>query len=513
MSRKNERRIVEAFVTVIGALRLSPPSLRDLIEELAIGAHKPQASPEMTAEHGATAEEAKIAGAPLSSFPRNPHVDVGRGRLLDGPDGPQRDSDFELHGATARVLAHLLVTGCIDAAEVIAYQVRDGSGTVCDRLENARSTISKTRMAIKGLGVCIPERDGKDRHETHWTLERDPHPVVTFSVDIANEAAQLARELLDQARFDKAASAAIEAIKQDTLILQAHEILCAAALKLGSNEFVDVAQLKQSRDKLTDRVTHLERILQIIANSSSEIDGNKYWDVLPTTRDALRAEGDRLKEAVNSVNAVFGPLLDRLSPDGDRANKVVQNLRHLQLGVDRAMEHPLASKLFAYKGAQRLRDQAVRRLPANCHTEERNWVNAILMMNTIDPAISPDIRAICIATKYQILQAQDPNDGEQGVEAQWARVWDLAKDRFYTVNGSPASDEDVAKILHWPWSHVQAVRDWQRVHRPFSLEYDLGSCDMDNVASQEDVEDQPRKNGRVKVAQEPFEDFGREVLE
>lgn len=508
MSRRDEVRIVRVLIVLLRLLDLPPAAIRLLVNALAKEAGGAMVRPAGAQVANGDMHAPEIAGFPRSRFKDRPYVDVCRGLLRDGEKGPVvRSPDDEFFpGATRPVLAHLLQHGQIHQVDALAYQIDNSLGTVASRKKNALGTISKLRRSTPGMGITI-ERPGRKCHSSEWVLVRQDCQV-TFSVDIAREIAARARQKLSQNKPASAATTAIEAKQVDEEVLEVDEVLCQAALMLGPTGFGWIENLKSSVEKLEKRLVHISRCMAVVDRSLKPLVGGQVGD-LQDVRARLQAESDRLTPTVGAVRDSFGDLLDGLLPADKEACETTQRLRDLHIGVDRAMSDPLGQRLLDHWRVNRLRDQAESRLPGDCDAAERiaerTWVNAIVMMIALTPSVTPNICCICKGAEFEIMETQDPTDGDDRAEARWARKWDRAKDLQYTIHGERVRDEELARLLRWPWERVKAVLEWINGRHPKGSDYLDRISGLDEQEPECDLDEEPPRNGSLRKDEEPYE--------
>jgi len=434
----------------------------------------------------------KIAGVPLGDFKHGPYLEVGRGILHDGPGGTILPRNV-LSGAMKSILAHLLINREIHLMEVLATQVKRGSGTIAERKRHAESTIAKLKRATNGMGLSIAKKGG--RHSVEWVLERDARSPVVFSVELASDLAISAQHQLGKDKPCCAIATALKALRCDDHVHSAHLILCTAAAKVGPGGFNDRVRLRKSVDVIRERAEQIDKCLEIIDRASAA-NGDEVTEDLKYVGKRFRVERDQHCAIITQVGERFPDLFERERPEDSRANEAIVALRDKNLGLDDARRNPLAMTVLEPRCVERVRARAQSELPATStckeRTERSSLVNTLILAKAIDPNVPANIRWVCKAIDHDMWKVFNPPSGDDTNEARLARELDAAKMRLFQRLERDPTSEEVSAELGWSVSKILEIEDWSKKNKPGPI----------------DQVDQEQRKRRKKRSDDPEDDPG-----
>ncbi len=409
-----------------------------------------------------------LAGVPPSKFKRTPYFQVGRGVLRDGRNGPVMATNV-LKGADRKILAHLLIHGSIHVAHVIAYRVNDDLGSIRERKRNAEVAIAKIKRAVRGI-LTIGKKD--DCHSLVWVVERNEATRVEFSVELALLRAERARQELDDNKPCAALTGALDAIDEDDCIQLAHEVVCLAALMVGTGLPLDEFRVWKSALVLEKRMTQLSRIREIIRRSVPLIDDEDVEKEFREIDVGFSEERQRLESARGRATERFGDPYGQALPNDRVANETIAQWRREDLSLDKTRNHPLAETVLGHPSVERLRNKAEKRARDEKELdpqEVRLTVNNIVFVKALDGRIPPRIRLICVHVAAEIKRTLWTSCWDS-IEGRAARALRKAKVAFWTEYERDPSPEELAEKLGWTVERVKEIEAWIRLQGPDPLD-------------------------------------------
>lgn len=496
---RNHEQMQTHLKSLLKKLRTLQAALQEVVDEIPMC---------VAAGNGAKLPDPTIAGIPWDEFKSKPFVAVSRGKLLDGVKGPDTNR-WSLRGAERPVLTHLLLHDSIHALEVVAYQAKNGSGTIFNRKRHAETTIAKLKPAATKLGLEIEKRDG--RRSMEWDLLKNDTPVI-FSVELAADMTTRAVNEMEKGKPGCALLTAIEALECDDSVQDAHKVLCHAAVQLGSVSDQAAARLTKSVFFLRSRVEQLNRVLQICDNSFAYADHEQVRVDIEFYVKKFTVERERIEAIIADTIQRFGPF-DQGAPKDRAANEAIQELRKLSLTFEQAWSHPVFGVVLEHPRVEWMRNRMVtdsRACDQGERYSRRERVNAEVLKGALDPHTVPNIRAICKAVEHAIPTILNPDYALKTREAHDARKLDDAVDSFlkeysYRPSMNVAEDlNELSRLSGLPVWRLEEAADWKRVQRPTPLEaverekqerMRRPSDDSDVDSAYDDAEDNPEDDG------------------
>jgi len=338
--------------------------------------------------------EPSVWRVPLTHFQRKAYLDVDRGVLRDGEDGPIVTKDGlivkplrGLSRSSKYVLAHLrLNRGRIHFMVVNAFQMKDATATVAECKSRAEIAIAKLKKPFKGTCVKIGKPDG-ECHSPYTPMAWNGFPVM-LSIDRADALAQDGEQALRAGDPAKAAQFFIAATEKDSHVLRGHEGLCEAAIELGAGRFEHVEQLKKTVRILGTLVERFGTCLSVFPHESA-LNTDDADAHLHEAKEWIQTQHDGWQQLVAEVRSTFESLFPLASRKDRRANEALRQLRALNLPMDQAMGHALTMSILKATCVERLLNYVEKRLPKNAGSQERmearGWAGGMVLMSAIDP--------------------------------------------------------------------------------------------------------------------------------
>jgi hypothetical protein len=449
-----------------------------------------------------------IAGIPREKFQNTPFVDVGRRLVRDGPEGPVMATGI-FSKSMGMTLTDSLINDQTHMLEVMTHQVSKGSGTIQERKGSISNKIWKVNQIADDFGLVLekPNRRGG----LIWVLKRMADRKVIFSVDQAMPLVQEASDELKKRNYGKALLESLAALDRDCGILEAHEVLCQAAVHMSVSPDV-IDRVGKSFSFLQDRVEQIGFMLKILDRSRGSVQRDALNDSVEYYAVRFAREHERLERIIKLVLEKFGSF-DRQSPAGRAADEAIDGIRNGSFSFEQLQTHPIKDPILNHPYANWLRDKIVKDAGARDAEEQqalRARVNAQILYRVLDPKQTPSISAICKSVEHMIPDILNP-DPDRSARKDVSRLIE-AKDTFYATRGHHASidipeeAEELARIMQCSVERVKQIDAQQKDDLIYLDDPDRCNRNRTNrVSDEDDVHDQ-EENEENNLVDDSFND-------